>query len=404
MNNYDLDNRLTRDLQGRADSYAPDSVPLDRIKAKAGGIRRRRIAAAVVTTVGVVAIPASIAVSTLGGETGSDPAMVAAAPTFIGGNGTAAPSSSLDPSTLDRGSDADADLVYNNTLHTADGRALALPEGYTEAHRWNKGWLAINHAGGETSATALMLDADGRAVGEPFETNGEVASSSDGSQLLLMAGEELRILEANGDVSVVAQGLNPMTIPVGIDDAGAVYFNEVDPKTYDRDGRIWRDGEITDPTPRTVQPLDAVNGQGFTTRIVKSSMDGECTAVFDPKGVQQARTCAVGPAEFSPNGTALTYAPAYRSGDGDTEFGILGADWSKPLASFSNLGSATEPAPTFRGSVWEDDENALTLMVKPKADTSEVTWYLVRVASDGSTELAAAPISAVEGEPVTLSR
>ncbi|MFS3130114.1 hypothetical protein ACLM5J_17060 [Nocardioides sp. Bht2] len=403
MNDHFQD-QLGAMLRTRADHADTNPVTFDTVRSTAGRIRRRRIAAAVVTTVGVVGIPATIAVSTLGGDAGSDPTYVAAAPTFSAGSGTAAPPSTLEPGTLEKGADADADLVYDGTLHTADGRALALPEGYSEVHRWHDGWLAINHAGGESSATALMLDADGRSVGEPFETNGFVVSSSDGSQLLLMAGEELRILEANGEVTVVARGLNPMTIPVGIDDAGAVYFNEVDPTTYERDGRVWRDGEITDPTPRAMEPLDAVNGQGFTTRIVKSTVDGECTAVFAPNGTQQARTCDVGPAQFSPDGTAVTYVPAYRSGEGDTQFGILGADWSQPLAAFSNPGSAAGPAPLFRNSVWEDDEHALVLVSEQRAGTLDVTWYVVRVATDGSTELAAKPVTALEGDQVTLGR
>jgi len=412
----DFGTQLTRDLRRHAADAAAHPVSFEEVRRTAGRIRRRRVAATSVA-VAVVAVGAPGGTwLALQGDHGADEHLVTA-PSFHrdgptptlddagsgpgDGSGQDAPGLELDD--LERGEAPRRDWLRHRQLHTADGRVLDLAADYGAVHRYDDGWLAIDYAGSEHGATAQVLDRDGVPVGEPFATSG-AASSADGSTLLYMAGGNLVVHDnETGADTTVRSGLPARTEPVGVDDAGAVYYNAPAPR-QDRDGRIWRDGEEIDPSPGAVEPLTSVNGAGFTTRLVARSDYDSCTAVFDPAGAEQARTCDFSAASFSPDGTRLQVWPAYYDGFGPLAFGILGSDWASPLVERVNYGSSEEQGDTFTDAVWEDDDHVLLTMADTSESFDKPTWYVVRIGVDGQAEIAAGPIEVPTYEGISLVR
>lgn len=417
MNEHDnFGGRLAQDLHTRADGLSGHPVSFDQVKRTAGRIRRRRAAA---TTAAVAVVAVGVPGGTwmaMQGDDAPDQQLVAA-PTFHRDG----PTPSLDPAGTGQGDRAGKgipavelddltegeaprrDWLQDRELHTADGRVIDLPASYAAIYRYDDGWLGVDYAGSDDGATAQVLDSDGAPVGEPFRSTGG-ASSADGSQLLYLAGDDL-VLHDNetGTDTTIRTGVPAETVPVGVDDAGAVYYN-TPVKNHQLDGRIWKDGAETDPSPGAVERLSSVNDAGFSTRMVEISDYGSCSAVFDPDGVEQARTCDFSVSAFSPDGTKVIAGPAYRDGFADLSLAVLGEDWASPVVERVNYGSSEEQGDSFTGSAWEDDEHLLVTMADTSKSFDRPTWYVVRLGLDGTAEIAAGPITVAEYKGVSLVR
>lgn len=417
MNGNDFDSKLADQLQHRASSYHPSPIPLEAVKRNAGRIRRRRASAAG-AAFAVLAVGGGgglVAALDSGNGNGSD--LPVAAPTFTHqGNPTMPPPEDLpvnkgdrnlpgiDPTTLPRGEDPKVGWVHYGILHNPEGGEVQLPrDGLGTPYRYDDGWLLIDWAGRKDGATGMVVGADGQPVAPEFDTSGVVATSTDGSRVLFVAGDELTLHDnGTGRSTVVRTTDGQLLEPAGVDDAGSVYYNVADPVDGTTDGRIWRDGEETDPSPEADQPIIAANAQGFTTRVVELTDYGTCSAVFSPDGAEQARTCDWMPGTFSPDGTKVLLGPAYRDGAGALELGIAGEDWSAPLVERVNYGDDDQQGATFTDTVWEDDEHVLAVMYDWVDE--QPTWWIVRIGTDGAAELASDPIPSKEEEGVELVR
>ncbi len=415
MSHDNLDQQLSNHLHDRADRYDPSPITFDRVRKDAGRLRRRRASAVgAALAVTIVGGGGGVVMALQGGDEAGD--LQVASPSFTGAaTATMPPANELpvnkgnrnlpgvDPTVLPTGGAPRLGWLQDGVLHTADGTQVQLTADYGSLHRYGDGWLGIDFAGAADSATGQVLDADGREVGPAFETSGKIAHAADGSTVLFMAGDELTLHDnESGETTVVRAGMDPLTEPVGVDDAGAVYYNHVDPETYAEDGRIWRDDAEVDPSPGTDQALLAVNGQGFTTRLVDLDDYGTCTAVFDAAGTEQARTCDWLPTAFSPDGTKLIFGPAYGDGFGDLEYGIVGADWSQPLVERVNYDNDGKQGMAFMQSAWEDDEHTLVVMAGYPEGATQMAWWVVRIGVDGEAELALGPIEAGEDAGISL--
>ncbi len=415
MNEHDtLGGRLAQDLQARADGLPGHPVSFDQVKRTAGRIRRRRAAA---TSAAVAVVAVGVPGGTWMAMQGSDAPdqHLVAAPSFHRDD----PTPSLDPNAtapgdrsgmnipsleLDEMARGDAprrDWMQDKELHTADGRVLTLQTAYSTIYRYDDGWLALDYNGSDAGATMQKLDGSGAPVGDPFPSTGG-ASSADGQHLTYLSGNDLMLHDNNtGDTTTVRAGLPAETVAVGVDAEGAVYYN-VPAKDHMLDGRVWKDGAEIDPSPGVTQPIRSVSGAGFTTRLIEISDMGSCSAVFDPAGLEQARTCDFSTSEFSPDGTKVLAGPAYGDGFADLSFAVLGADWATPLLERVNYGSSEEQGDSLIDSVWEDDDHVLIAMADAANGYDKMKWYVVRVALDGSTEIAAGPITGAEYEGIAL--
>lgn len=419
----DFDRRLSDDLKRHAAGIDPDLLSFDDVRRNAGRIRRRRaLASGVVAAIAVVGVGGGAAALL---DRGQPPEELAAdAPSFhrdgptpsiepgtendpADRSGLGLPS--LDPAQLDQGEPPQVAWLLGDLLHTPDGRTIAIDgaglHGYFTVVPVGDGWLAA--APGAKGTKMTVLNRDGRPQ-RIFDSNGFVHVTPDRSKVLFNDGQTLTLHDNDSGRTreIFTNTDETMTVvPVGVTDDGAVHFNLATANSGDPgDSRVWKDGQVTDPSPGSAEPTVTVNRQGSSVRVVEMTDFRSCSAVFGPEGAEQARTCDFRPTTFSPDGTTLLTWPGHFDGLGPMSMALLGEDWGNPLVEFVNYSAdpGAETLPGFSEGVWEDDDHVL-LAMRDGNDTAN-PWYVVRLGTDGEAELAAGPIDpGAEGQGLVLS-
>ena len=396
QNHDDLTDQVGRALHDHADGITRSPITLGDVKGTATRIRRRRaitasaaVAAAVAIIVPTVAFNSSLFQNA--DDTNPDPASQNPTPTNV------KLGEPLDVSNLELGDAPKIAWIENGTtLHTAEGDTIELDRGYSDVVRYDDGYLAtfINNEG---VATGVLLDADGNATGETFETAYSLAVSSDGERVLFVRDAALVLHDsATGETETIRTDAGPETEPVAVT-ADTAHYN-VQLADYSNDARWWRDGEEHDPRPAGVYVYTSVDDDGWATAISEmDDVEGNCTEVTDPSGSEAGRTCDRTLQAFSPDGSHILAWAAQYDGYGHTQLSATTrADVESESSVVLDYLQLNPTDATFMEAVWEDDSHLLALMTTPIAGTSDRTWSLVRIGLDGSVEDTATPVRAAE--------
>lgn len=390
-NHDDLSSDLGRALHDRADGLVGAPITLSDVKGRASRIRRRRAVAASAAAAAAIAIivPTAIAGSDMF-DTSTDrpPASGGPNPTETTGDAQSWPQR-LDPTGLELGVAPQVTWREGTTLHTPDGD-LELPATYSQAVRYDDGWLALDYANGEV----VRLDASGQEL-DTNRSQGPIATSSDGDAVLYVGDGSLILHDNTTGEDTVIGGGHRTTVPVAVV-SGTAYYN-VDSGTFPHDGRWW-DGEEHDPSPEALQPWNDVSGDGVSVSYSSIDDSGTCSILRGPvpNAEVQGESCAFTLEKFSPDGQHLILAPAYREGFADGEIGVIPADGSEVedgdvTFHFQRRGDAD---PFFVSSAWEDDDHILVVTFTPDPGSAQGTWQILRIGLDGSAENAVEPVEA----------
>lgn len=394
QNHDDLTDQLGRAMHDQADGISHAPITLGDVKGTATRIRRRRaIAASAAVAAAVAIIVPTVAFNSSLFQNADDsdlpPATNPATPTNV------RLGEPLDVSDLELG-DAPkiAWLENGTTLHTAEGDTVALDRAYSDAVRYDDGWLA-SYTTDQGVATGVLLDADGNATGEQFRTAYFMAVSSDEEQVLFLRDGSLVLHDnATGETVTVRDDAGPATEPIAVT-ADTAYYNV--PLNHMDDARWWRDGEEHDPRPDGFYAYADATDDGWTVAMDEATDFGSCSAVTSPVGDQAGRTCKLTLKAFAPDGNHILAGAAYEDGYASRQLSVTTRDGvgSEAAVVLEYLQFGEQDA-SFMHAVWEDDSHVLAVMTTPIAGTSDKTWSLVRIGLDGSVENAALPVRGEE--------
>lgn len=286
--------------------------------------------------------------------------------------------------------------LEGRTLHTPDGD-IEMPADFFQVVRYDDGFLGLASAD-DDGYVGVRMTPDGEII-DQVSSGDRIATSADGSQVLWIEGNALTIHDnkTGADIAVTEDkgGLEPVAV-----EDGTAYFNVPVKGTWMKDGRIAKDGKITDPVAGDPQPLTGASVDGLTTQL--SSLDdfGSCSEMRSPSGNALGETCDFTLDEFSPDGAHLLAGPAYRDGFGDTTLAVLPAvDGALTKdAALLEFGHDGDSDPTYMKSVWEDETHFLVLTFTRDEGEAKGTWQIVRIGLAGSVEDAVEPVRATDME------
>jgi len=373
------DEKLARELRGRADEVTGAPLGLDDVKHTASAIRRRRVATAVGAAAVVVALALPVGLTMVDRDSAtSDPAPAAPDPDPTPTGPVAARLTTDAPD----GGAAETSYTWGDVVHEADGDEVRLPEVYDAFAPFGYGWLGVTY--GENAGQLTVLDAEGSVV-DTFLGGLGIAASGDGTLTAFSDAEGGIGTKGTADSAVVE--LDPPGRPMKDVDVVAVvgsesctreegcsvYFNEFG----DLGGayRIQENGKIWQYT--LFSKLLGAAPDGRVAGLVSASDDGSCSGVFDRAERRLWETCDYTLGAFSPDGTYVIGRPAYLDGVGDGLVAILDAETGEMVAEFSNdrRGQAF-----VRDAVWETDRTLLATVFQ------QGEWGLMRMTDLGELE------------------
>lgn len=377
--------RLRRALHAQAGRGAPQPVGLESVTGRARRIRRRRttLTGLVTAAVAALAIPTGVQVNTALQEGDATPP-VAGEPTGPVGR------VSLDIDRLGVGEAPAVPWLDRSTLVTADGDRVELDRSHRQVAAFGEGYVVQGIADDQTGERVVELVDAGGDVTWSAPTLDAVAVSPDATLLaltgadgrlqLLAAGEaQPRPLEETRSSQPVRPVAVTGTAPCESD--CSVYYEVSGPDAGVN--VLSGDGHLENAGP--FERLDAVTPDGLRAGQVSSQGTSSCSAVMAERR-EQWQTCDHSLSDFSPSGAHLVGTDAYLDGAGRSRVALLDATTGEAWVTYE---VDTRAGEVIADWTWEDDEHLLVTV------HSEGSWQVVRVALDGTAELAT---GAVPGE------
>lgn len=373
--NTQPEDQLRRALRSQAER-APHEIEMDAVTATARGIRRRRTAAAAISTAAVVAlaVPAGIALT---GTLEDD------APPVAGQEQQMEPPEQLrEVALLDDvepgGKPAGRPYVSGDSIVTPGGGKVQVGGEGTPVGVDPLGdrWLVLKNLGNGRYALDSMTP-EGEVVDSVPARSGPVLSD-DGSVAAYVADDgDLRVVTQSGDRSfATADQVGGADEVVAVVGSGAC---EVDCTVYTESGS----GEVrwADAAGRTGQLegfralADVRDGQ--LLGMVSTDDFGSCSALQSMDGTQRWRTCDNSFDEISPDGRWAIGLPAYLDGLGPRSISVVDMADGRERVRFADTGQSTS---AIFDHTWESDSTVLLTVW----DGDNDAWLLLRAGIDGS--------------------
>ena len=384
------EDRLRQALHSQASRAGTGQVDLESVTSRARGIRRRRTAAAALSTAAVLAlvVPAGLAITGTPGDDGAPPV---AGPSVDATGDPTGPAGRmrLDVGRLDAGQSPGVAWLERTTLVTSSGERVDLARSYRQVAAFGDGYVVQGIADDETGERVVeVLDGSG-AVTQSFASIDSVAVSDDGTLVVFSDAEgELSLLEAGATSPTsldVQQGQQKLPVAVTgtapCESQCSVYYAVSGP-----DGGVnvlsVGDGQLESAGP--FQRLDAVAPDGRRAGQVSSDTveATACSAALED-GRQLWRTCDHSLGDFSPDGSHLIGTDAYLDGVGRSMVALLDAATGEPVVTYD---VDTRAGDLIADWTWEDEEHVLVTL------HSDGAWQVVRVGLDGTAEVATEPV------------
>ena len=374
--NTQPEDQLRRALRSQAERGAPHEIDLDSVTATARGIRRRRTAAAALSTAAVVAlaVPAGMALT---GTFDDD------APPVAGQEQQMEPPEQLrEVALLDDvepgGDPASRPYVSGGSIVAPGGDQVPVGGAGTPVgvDVLDDQWLVLKNLG-EGRYSLDSVTPEGEVVDSGPARSGPVLSD-DGTVAAYVAGDgELRVVTSSGDRSfATADQVGGAFEVVAVDGSGAC---ESDCTVYtETDGGEVKQTDVTGRTGRLegFQALaDVTDGQ--LLGMVSADDFGSCSALLGSDGQQQWRTCDNSFDEISPDGRWAIGLPAYLDGIGPRSISVVDMADGRERVRFADTGKSMSAIFDY---AWESDSTVLLTVW----DGDEDTWLLLRAGIDGS--------------------
>jgi hypothetical protein len=385
-------NDLSQRLAHEADQFARrggTELDLGQVLDRAGEIKRgRRLRATVVMAAVVLAVAVPTALVASGGHrdkpvTPSHHTSSERAPLGLDGLKAGAPprtgwfegkvwtgpdgkqvqvSGGSDPVAVERVGDS---LLMDTVEGTRTRASLVPPAGETASvvQSWPmEGSFAVSASGNVVAF--VQPDGTVMAVQDGGSRNFELGRIPEGSGFTAVAvdGENCsgRSEEVGCRVYVSSSGKDPATWVTAPHDAVAQ--------------------RVTTDLLRTVDRAD----DGRIAGMLSATDTGSCSAVVD--GLKTLwTTCDYAFRSFSPDGDLLLAGPAYGDGAGDSTLTVLDASTGEVVLQLQCV-----EGDFVAGATWEDSTHVLAEVHQ------DGTWAIVRIAINGSRELAAGPVDGTE--------
>ncbi|WP_432477425.1 hypothetical protein [Nocardioides sp. GXQ0305] len=377
MNHDDLTDQLREQLRAQVDGLAGAPLPFESVRGRAHAIRRtRRIAAASVAAVAVVAI--ALPVSLLG-----DPANRGDSPPEIADTPTQAEEQVPPPA---------IPYVDGTTLTMPDGTERELPASYTTVAVLGEKVLGVSIDPQESTATLERIEGGEVTSSEELADSG-LALNPEGTSVAYVRSDGELVVESEDDQAGL--GYHGTVQPVRLFGGGICGAEDGQCLVFVDDGRtpkvISGPDDVTElpDDPLAVEDASSAAGRVAMLMSIAEREPGSCSRVVSNDGAvgEVFETCEVTLSRFSPGGDHLSAGPAYQSGIGDSFVAIVDGETGDEVARH-------EPADGFVGvSVWEDAEHLLAL----SHESGE--WSVVRLGVDGSVETVLGPVAGDELEP-----
>lgn len=364
---------MSREFDHRVRDLHEAPLTLDRVKGRAGRIRRTRRLVAAGGALAAAAVIVPIVV-------------------FAGGNLTddggpePAPKPTPDPTVIDP-SGTGFDYLEGRTLHRADGTTLDLLATYQDGSVLGELFAGVRYD--ENGEPSLDVVGDTGEVVETHETASGIAATDDGSTIAYVDREGVLWTQSdNGRISI-HDGLSPNSYPAAVlcgqeDLDCAVWINYGDGSTPP---------ENVSSHFRLAEVPDALSvGDATESRLVavlnESRDEGSCGGVYDIAGSSYVwEGCESYLYDFSPDDAHLTGTHSYLDGPGPGYITILDAANGKEVARL-------DPEDGYLGrTVWQDTGHVLATVFDTKG------WSVYRLGVDGSQERVLGPTPGDEFTP-----
>ncbi len=404
--NDDLTDLLTRELHDRASEMDRSTLGLGGVQGRARSIRRRRTATAMVGAVAAVAVivPTAAVATHGGGEPEPGPASQSPSPTVH-----AVPLTDLDVTGLPTGAAPHVPWVtLDGAVHLPDGSTMhalldAPPAGVAQL---DDGRLLVTAAGraGIGSVTVVRVDGSSSTYGA---SSAPILSSHGRSAAWTAPHGDVEVLQVGRDAPVTIGRVhgsqahvvgNNATCDLGTPRDQAVQGCTVWVTTDDRQTgarasyAVFYTGVVKPVDTTHLTWLTAAAYAGPTTAVTRTTDTGSCSALFssvDTSSPPQWTTCRNALGTPSPDGKHVQAGPAYGDGLGPREIAVYTAGGSRVL----DLRSTEQTQAFYQAAVWEDSEHLLLTVFQ------QGRWSIVRLGTDGTAELAVAPVAGSSDRP-----
>ena len=392
MSDFDERDLLTRELRERSQEVGGHPIGLDAVKARAGGIRRRRsiVSGVVAAAVLAVAVPAGISVTHTLNQPQFGPAQQPTRPSSPSPSPRHAGSVRRSFDQLSRGADSAISYLRGKTLVLADGQTVRLEKEYQEIAPLGSGWVALAQQDGNYTrdildSTGRVTDSMGQALATLPSTFG-LAVDVDGSRVAWteMDNGRWNVVEVTADGRDRRSPANPQNHEVRA--VGYVAHDALVYNSHDRRGHI--EARVLEPSGRDVEvPAKPRLWGAVSTSQARGLVAGQEVAdgsacwlvVAYETGETAFRTCDFGLDSFSPDGRFIIGNSAETDGAGARDLAVLDARTGDVVVRFEQ----PRDGQMYLGqAVWEDDDHVLA----PLTDGLETE--VVRFGLDGSMETA----------------
>lgn len=383
MSSHDED-LLRRALHAQASRAGTGQVDLESVTSRARGIRRRRTAAAALSTAAVLAlaVPFGLAITGTAGDDGAPPvagpSVDASGDPTSTGQGARLVEVDLLEGAQAGGEPAGLPYLLDGEIVSPDGTRVDVPGDGSPVSLAVLGdrWLVIKDLG-EGRHTLDTVDASGELTGsvpaQPdlvMSDDGTVAAyvSGDGDVHTVTAQDGDTVLAGAGEAASPAAVVGSRTCSEGSgctvvlnQGMGGVRQVGSDELTEELQGFE----AVADATPTQALGMVSVREDGST-----------CSALRDDSGTVW-ETCDNSFGELSQDGRHAVGYPSYTDGLGPKSVSIVDAADGRELVRFADDGRTDTHV---RDVVWESDTSLLVTVW----DGEDRSWSLLRAGVDGS--------------------
>jgi hypothetical protein len=364
---------MSREFDHRVRDLHEAPLTLDRVKGRAGRIRRTRRLVAAGSALAAAAVIVPIVVFAGGNLTddgGPDPA----------------PKPTPDPTVIDP-SGTGFDYLEGRILHRADGSTLDLPATYQDGSVLGELFAGVRYD--ENGEPSLDIVDDTGDVVETHETASGIAATDDGSTIAYVDRDGILWTQSdNGRISIhdgLSTNAYPATVLCGQEDLDcAVWINYGDGSTTPENvSSHFRLAEV----PDALSVGDATESR-LAAVLNESKDEGSCGGVYDITSSSYVwEGCESYLYDFSPDDAHLTGTHSYLDGPGPGYITILDAANGEERARL-------DPKDGYIGrTVWQDAGHVLATVFDSKG------WSVYRLGVDGSQERVLGPTPGDEFEP-----
>lgn len=326
------ESEMSREFDKRVRDLHEAPLTLEHVRGKAMTIRRNRRIAVASGIVAAAAVIVPVAVFAGDGLSRTDDRQ-----DFT--SESPSPTEAVDPGTLE------VAYLEGRTWHRDDGTTVRLGARYDGGTRLDDDLLAVRNDEGRLIVD--VIDADGD-VTESFPVLSYPVADAGRTSVAYVDTDGALVTRSDDGSAVLATGfVDGDSVAAVADDR--VYVTHGDtrpPEVVDADG-------TTGVVVPEVYKLNDVAADGRVAAQATSTDTGSCSGVYDGSGAELVETCDYTFDDFSPDGTHLSGADAYRDGVGQGYVVILDADTTREVARWEATGGMAT------SWVWEDAEHLL---------------------------------------------